>query len=318
MDAALAGVMDNRTILQKADLALSDLTTGGGLLQPAQAQKFIRILIDESVILKQGTVVPMRSPKQLIEKIRFGSRILRPGTESTALPVADRAKPDLTKVELDAQLFKAEVRLNNEVLEDSIERGELRQTIMQLMAEAISRDMDEVIVQGDTTSPDAFLATLDGILKQATSNVVDAALATTNKAIFRDMLKSMPSEFLRNKRTLRYFTSVDSEIDYRDSLADRATPLGDQKLERDDQVFYSGVPVMDVPLFPEDLGGGNDTTNVILTDPKNINIGIWRNIRIETDKDVSEGVLIIVATLRFDVKFTEETAVVKATNVKVA
>ena len=59
-------VYDNRTILQKADLTLADLTTGGGLLQPAQAQKFIRILIRESVLLKQGTVVPMRSPKQLI------------------------------------------------------------------------------------------------------------------------------------------------------------------------------------------------------------------------------------------------------------
>ena len=30
---------DNRTILQKADLALADLTVGGGLLKPAQAQK---------------------------------------------------------------------------------------------------------------------------------------------------------------------------------------------------------------------------------------------------------------------------------------
>jgi len=318
MGAVAAGILDNRTILEKADLALSDLTTGGGLLQPAQAQKFIRILIDESVILKQGTVVPMKSPKQLVEKIRFASRILRPGAEATALPAADRSRPDLTKTELDAQLFKAEVRLNNEVLEDSIERGELRQTIMQLMAEAISRDMDEVIIQGDTTSADLFLATLDGILKQATSNVVDAVNATTNKTIFKDMLKSMPSEFLRNKRMLRFYTSVDSEIDYRDSLADRATPMGDRRLEQDDQVFYSGVPVVDVPLFPEDLGGGNDTTNVLLTDPKNINVGIWRNIRVETDKDISEGVLVIVATLRFDVKFAEETAVVKTINVKVA
>ena len=33
---------DNRTILQKADLALADLTAGGGLLKPAQAQKFMR------------------------------------------------------------------------------------------------------------------------------------------------------------------------------------------------------------------------------------------------------------------------------------
>jgi hypothetical protein len=68
MGGLTAGPLDNRTILEKADLALADLTTGGGLLQPAQAQKFMRILINEAVILKQATVVPMRSPKQLIEK----------------------------------------------------------------------------------------------------------------------------------------------------------------------------------------------------------------------------------------------------------
>lgn len=312
-----AGLIDNRTLLEKADMALSDLTTNGGLLQPAQAQKFIRILIDESVILKQGTVVPMKSPKQLIEKIRFANRILRAGTEAAPLSSGDRTKPDLSQVELDAQLFKAEVRLNNEVLEDSIERGQLRQTIMQLMAEAISRDIDEVIVRGDTASTDPFLAKLNGILKQATGNVVDAQNQTANKTVFRDMLKSMPSAFLRNKREMRFFTSVDAAIDYRDAVAERGTGLGDKFLEGDEPALYSGVPVVDVPMFPENLGAGGNTTNVLLTDPKNINIGIWRNIRLETDKLVSEGVLIIVATLRFDVKFAEQSAVVKAINVKV-
>ena len=313
-----AGLLDNRTVLEKADLALADLTTGGGLLQPAQAQKFIRILIDESVILKQGTVVPMKSPKQLIEKVRFAGRILRAGSEAAALPAGDRVRPDLSQVELDAQLFKAEVRLNNEVLEDSIERGQLRQTIMQLMAEAISRDMDEVIIRGDKTSVDTFLAKLDGILKQATSNVVDAQNQTLNKGVLRDMLKSMPSPFLRNKREMRFFTSVDATIDYRDSLADRATAAGDKALQEEVEVTYSGVPVVEVPLFPENLGVGGNLTDAILTDPKNVNIGIWRNIRVETDKLVSEGVLIIVATLRFDVRFAEETAVVKTVNIRVA
>lgn len=317
MPGLAAGLMDNRTILEKADLALSDLTTGGGMLQPAQAQKFLRILINEAVILKQSTVVPMRSPKQLIEKIRFANRILRSGSEAVALPVGDRALPNLGKVELDAQLFKAEVRLNNEVLEDSIERGQLRQTIMQLMAEAIARDVDEVIIQGDTTSPDPFLAKLDGILKQSTSNIVDAQNQTTNKTVFRDMLKTMPHPFLRNKKELRFFTSVNSEIDYKDSLADRATIGGDKFVEEDVPATYSGVPVLSVPMFPENLGAGSNATDVVLTDPKNINVGIWRNIRVEVDKIVWEGVLVIVATLRFDVKFAEETAVVKAVNVKV-
>ena len=189
---------------------------------------------------------------------------------------------------------------------------------MQLMAEGIARDMDEVLIQGDTASSDTLLKQLDGILKQATSNVVDATLATTNKNIFRDMIKAMPSEFLRDRNRLKYFTSVDSEIDYRDTLSERATPTGDRFLESDTPAAYSGIAVVDVPLFPEDLGGGNNATNILLTDPKNINVGIWREIRLETDKLVSEGVLIIVATLRFDVKFAEETAVVKAINVKVA
>lgn len=318
---SLASVIDNRSILEKAtDLALSDLTTDGGLLEAEQAQRFIRILIDESVIMKQATVAPMKSHKKFIEKTRFGSRILRAGAEATALPVGDRSKPDLSKVELDAQLFKAEVRLNDEVLEDNIERANLKNTIMQMMAEAISRDMDEIIVNGDTGSADNFLAKFDGMLVQATSNTVAAGSIALDKTVLRNMLKTMPSEFLRNKRAMRYFTSVDARLDYVDSLSDRATDLGDRTTTQDPgtEIGYSAVPVVDVPLFPEDQGGGSDETSVVLTDPKNIHVGVWRNIKIESDRLVREGVLVIVATLRFDMKYAEETAVVKATAVKVA
>ena len=308
--------MSNRTILEKADLALADLTAGGGILKPAQAQKFMRLLVKESVLMKLATVVPMASPKQQISKIKFGSRILRPGAEATALVAGDRVKPDLSQVELDAQLFKAEVRLSDETLEDSIERGELRQTIMEMMAEAIARDMEEVIVNGDTASADTFLAVLDGVIKQATSNVVDAAGAPVSKNLLRDMLKTLPSEHLRDKKAMRFLTSVDADLDYRNSLAERATAVGDKFLEGDTPVLYSGVPVQPVPLFPENLGAGNDQTVVLLCNPKNIHVGIWRNIRIESARDISEGTLKIVATLRFDVKYAEEPGTAKAINVQ--
>lgn len=309
---------DNRTLLEKADLALADLASGG-LLKEAQAQKFIRILIDEAILLKLATVVPMKAPKQLIEKIRFASRILRAGTEAVALTSAERSKPDLSLVELDAQLFKAEIRLSTETTEDSIERGNFKQTVMELMAERIALDMDDVVWNGDTASTDPFLAKFDGVRKQVTSNLVDATLARTNKTLLRDALKAMPSEFLRNKKMMRYLTSIDSEIDYRDSLAERATVVGDKFLEQDAPVMYSGVPMIPVPVAPENLGTSpNYTTEMVFTDPKNVNVGIWRNIKIETDKDISAGVLIIVATLRFDTKLAEETAAVKIQNVLVA
>lgn len=318
MTLAAGNITDNRTLLEKADIALSDLTSDGGLLQPAQAAKFMRILIKQSRLMGMSTVVPMKSQKQLIEKIRFSGRVLRAGNEAAALAAGDRAKPTTGKVELDSQLFKAEVRLNNEVLEDSIERAELRQTIMQILGDAIARDMEEVALQGDTTSGDPFLAKFDGVLKQISSHTVDATDVKLNKALFRDNLRALPSEFLRNKAEMRFLTSVDAEIDYRDTLADRVGALGDKFLEQEAAVAYSGVPVMDLQLMPENIGTGSHCTSMIFTDPKNINFGVWRQIRIETDKLVSEGVLIIVATLRFDVKLAEETATVKTTNINVA
>jgi HK97 family phage major capsid protein len=311
------GIMDNRSALAKADLALADLAPAG-VLQEAQAQKFIRLLIESAVLLPMLTVVPMRSPKQLIEKIKFGSRILRPGTENAALPSGDRSKPATSKVELDAKLFKAEVRLNNETLEDSIERGALKQTVMEMMSERIALDMEELLVNGNTGSGDSFLATMNGILAQSTTSLVDAGSVTTNKTMFRDMLRTLPAQYQRNKKAMRILTSVRARIDYVDSISDRATLYGDEALRADVQPVYNGVPIMDVPVFPENLGGGSNMTNSLLLDPKNINVGIWRKIMVETDKLISEGTFLIVATVRFDVKYTEEEATVKLFNQKVA
>jgi HK97 family phage major capsid protein len=309
--------LNNRTILEKADMALADLTAGSGILLPAQAQKFMRLLIKESVLMKLATVVPMASPKQQISKIKFGSRILRPGQESTALTRAERAVPDLSSVELDAKLFKAEVRLSDEVLEDSIERGELRQTIMEMMAEAISRDMEEILINGDTTSADPFLSVMDGVLRQATSNVVDAAGAPISKGLLQNMLKTLPSEHLRDKKAMRFLTSVDADLDYRNTLADRGTPVGDRFLETDSPVLHGGVPLQPIPLFPENLGPDNNRTAVLLCNPKNVHVGIWRQVRLESARDISEGTLKIVATLRFDCKYAEEPGAAKTINVGV-
>lgn len=312
----------NRSILEKAELALSDIAGSNGILQTAQAQRFIRLLVKESKLMGMATVTPLRAPKQLINKTRFTSRVLRRGQEATALAEADVSKPAFSYVEHDAQLFKAEVRITDEVLEDNIEGDQLRQTVMSTLAERIAFDMDDLLVNSDVASLVDELAAFDGVLALATSNVVNAGTVTLNKGILRDMLKTMPSEWLRNKGAMRFLTSVDAEIDYRDSLSDRMTMLGDQALaavgSETAVVGYSGVPVIDIPAFPENLGGGSNTTNVLLTDPKNVDVGIWRKIKIETDKDIRAGVLIVVATMRFDVVYQEETAVVKAANVQVS
>lgn len=312
-------ILSNMTVLQKADLALADLSAGGGILLPVPAQQFIRLLIDESRLLPMATVVPMKAQNQFVPKIRFASRILRPGQEATALSAADRSKPTLTNVELTTKLFKAEVRLPDEVLEDNIEKDQLKATIMSMMSEAIARDIEEVAIMGDTSLGDgSTLAQLDGVLKLATSNVVDAAGATLNKSILKDMLKAMPRVYMRDRTRMRFLTSIDAKIDLTDNLGNRQTPGGDTLTFDGGTVKYQGVTLDEVPMFPDNLGVGTNTTDVLLTDPKNLQVGIWRQIKMETAKDISAGVTIIVATLRIGIQWAQEDAVVKAINVKVA
>jgi len=334
------GFTSNRTLLEKADLAIRDLQDGGGYLLPAQAKKFMRLLIKQSELMGMATVVPMAAPKQQIAKIKFGSRVLRAGREGTRLTDQERTRPDFSYMELDEKLFKAEVDLSDESLEDSIEREDLRQTIMEMLAEAIGRDMEEVLVMGDTTSPDPFLAQLDGILVQTVSHVVDAGGAKLTKDVLFDTVRTLPSEYLRVKKSLSFLTSVDTELGYRNTLAERATIGGDRWLETDVPVMYSGIPIRAIPLFPENLpapasgttpapapagGGGTapapvarDRSAIVLANPKNLQVGIWRKIRIETWRDISAGVLRVVATLRFDTKWADELGTVRVSNVKAA
>jgi len=311
-------IMDNRSLVQKADMAVTDLSTSGGYLQPAFAKEFLDIVIKAGVLMGLATVMPMKSHTQYIDKIYFGSRVLRAGTEGTELPLADRMKPDLAKVILTAKLIKAQTNLSDEVLEDNIEQRALQQHIMRDLGVAAARDLDELFIQGDTTSTDLFLALMDGLIAQTTTHTVNVASAKITKAVFKDMLKTLPSQYLRDRADLRFLTSVQAEIDYRDTLADRATPGGDVWLKENVPVPYAGIPVVAVPMMPENIGTGSVTTDCFLSNPKNFTVGIWREIRFEVERRATAGKTFIVASLRMDAKWANEDATVKAYNIKIS
>lgn len=304
--------------LSKADLAVADLTSSGGELVPAQAIRFIRLLISEAVLVKEANIPPMKSKKQKINTIRFGSRVLRAASEGTALAAGDRSKPDITEVELDTNLMKAEARWTDEVLEDNIERQALQNTILTELANRASLDVDELVALGDTASADTYLVQLDGLIKTLATNVVaKSPIGALTQPDFADAKKGMPKEFQREFSRMRWYSSTNAETDYRLSLSDRATPQGDQHTQRMAPITPMGIPFVSVPVFPENLGGGTNETVLILTTPKNMNVGFWRKMKLERDKDVSAGTFLAVLSLRMDFKMTHEPAGVKLTGVLV-
>lgn len=304
-----------KSLIRKAALVTSDLSSNGGLMQEAQALRFIHSLVTEARLLSDVRTVGMTAQKQQIDKISFPNRVLRPGKENTALSEADVEKPTTAQVELDSKLLKAETQISDESLQDNIEGEQLRSTILEILRPAVSRDLEELVIDGDTASSDAFLAVLDGIRKQSTSNTVAAGSVSLTKDILRDMLKTLPARFHRMRSMMRFYTSVKAVEDYADSLGDRATGLGDKQHEQNGVVPWRGIPVVPVPLFPDDLGGSSDETEVLLTNPLNIVLGIWRQIRLEDERNIRAGAWLVVTTLRADVKYEEEEAVVQATGV---
>jgi hypothetical protein len=315
--------MRTSEIIRKADMTIGDLASGG-LLEDEQAAAFIRKLHEFPTMLNMTRQVTMSSPQRQINKIGFGSRIMRAGVSATPLGVSDRSKPTTEQVLLVSKESIAEVRLPYDVIEDQIEQGHnlgvnqgmnsgdpvtgsFADTIITLMAQRAALDLEELMILGDTGSGDTYLAQLDGLLVQATSNVLDAAGAPVNRTLFKNAMQTMPSQYLRDRVSQRHFLSVNNETEYRDQVANRETALGDAQANGDTRVRPFGVTVEPVALMPGDQG--------LMTLPANIIWGIQRQISIEVDKDIQSRVFIIVLTIRNDFKFEEEEAVVKFNNI---
>ena len=325
----------NSTLLRKADIAIADLQANGGELSPEQGAAFIRKLIKQPTLIRACRVVEMVSPQRKINKIGFGSRILRAATSAVALgaPSASglggRAKPTTSQIQLNTKEQIAQVNIPYDVMEDNIERATtadnglpntgpagLRQTIIDLIAERAALDMEELGLLGDTAytngadaDDQAFLSQFDGWQKIAGAggHVYDAAGTPISKAILKQGLKSMPSQYQRNKAALNHFVSVNNETEYRDTLADRGTALGDQMTQGTSPTYAFGSPVIPVALMPE--------TNGLYTDPLNLIFGIQRQVSMEFDKDIAARVYLIVLTARIAFQIEESDALVAYENI---
>jgi hypothetical protein len=319
----------NEQLLQKADWAIGDLTANSGLLNPEQANAFIRKLLIQPTLLAQARRVVMNAPTRKINKIQFASRILKAGYTAGLSRTLDdtanreRSKPTTEQIELNTKEVIAEIRLPYEVIEDNLERGNIGMsrdgngsssggivsTIMDLIAERAALDLEELAILGDTGSADPYLALTDGYLARFTSNVVDAGGANISRTIMKNGSKTMPTQYRRQRSQMRHYLSTEQEIEYRDTLANRETSFGDGQHQSTSTVWAAGTPVEGVGLMPGAQG--------IMTHPLNLIFGVQRQIHIESDKDIQAREYIIVLTARVDLQVEEELAGVKYINLGV-
>ena len=258
--------MSNEELVRKATIVADDLATGGKL-NPAQSDRFIDYVIDETVLANNARIVRFRNESLEIDKMGVGRRVTVPKKEAADPNV--RKGISTSKVELQPKEIMTPFEVGDNFRELNIEGDNVEDTIIRLMATQMANDVEDLYINGNKLGParieseivengsdtqvikDSFLALEDGwSLLGEQSNIVDAAGRNIGLSLFSEAIRAMPTKFRRNKSALRWFISPDLWQLYLEKLSTRATNLGDQAANGGaDAQGPFGIKAVPVPLW---------------------------------------------------------------------
>ena len=317
-------------LLEKATLETSSLAAvgqtsnvGSAPLTIEQVDRFLRLAITPQAMLPDVRMVKSAATKWQESKIDFADRILRPGVEAQALTTGNQVVPSTGVTEISTVLLRGHVPISDEVFEDQVERAGFGDTVMTMMSMGVGRDLEDLMINGDTGSADPLLATLNGWLKKAQGtggNVLDmTATGQDYQKMFRQLLSSLPAKYKRDPDNMRYYVPVTLMEKYREFLAARGTPGGDMWISSTGDLRFQGILIKAVPLFGVVTGTGAnpDTSDILLTHRNNLIYGVHRDVRMETWRDPREGFTSFIVTCRVDAEISHVPATAIATNVDI-
>lgn len=323
-------------ILEKV-ITSTQLGAQGGNLAPAQANRFIDYVTDETLLLKECRTERLNSDTAELDRMHVGRRLVRVATEAVADPV--NANVTFSKVSITTVKLRLDWELSRESLEDNIEGEALEDHIARIMATTMGNDLEDLAVNGDGSSPDPLLKAFDGWRKLAMNNahVVSAEGAGLGGPVFNAALKVLPREYKQRRNQLRFYAGSNLIQDYQFKLSQEGPEsIQLQMLQGQGGApgtvnntfgYAFGIPIVDVPMFDETQPGtytnadGTAATGehgtIELTFPQNRVFGIRRDIQVYRQFIQKKDSIEYTVYTRIGVNVEDFAAYVVVTNVKV-
>lgn len=255
-----------RVLVEKGVITSADLAAGGKL-NPKQADKFIDYVVDVTGLKNMARIVRFRNEQMDIDKIGVGNRVTVPAAE--ARDPAVRRGITRTKVTLQPVEVMTPFEISDTFAEVNLEGENVKDHIVQMMARQTGNDIEELAITGDVLGEaklesdliaggstthyvkDAFLALFSGWLRQADGgNLVNLGGASVSANIFSQMINAMPIKFRRRRDRLKFLVSPDLEQLFRERISSRATKMGDDALNGEENMKPFGIELVPVPLLP--------------------------------------------------------------------
>lgn len=284
----------------------------GPLLDPEQTQTFIQYIFDQTVLLNGDNIrrINMTSDTVEVDRRAVGRRLLRRATEA----VDDHVNANITfaKIAVGTQKLRLDWELSAEAVEDSGQGFE--DDVARMMTGQIGEDLEDLCINGDSTTGDPLMSTFDGwrkiamdtgITEQATNGASGLQMAH-----FQQAIGLLGRRYLQQRNQLRFNvgsnilagiqnTLLAYESYERDVLEGRAGVVQGAAGATGLRVF--GLPLVEVPLMPEGLTadgtafaaeGAAQHGSIELTFPQNRILGVKREVRINREykakKDTTE------------------------------
>ena len=300
----------------RTDVTTSGLSSGGAMPTEAATQ-FIKIAQNATPLLAKCRKVTMPTKDFRIPKIVMTGRMLK-AAPSEGAASSSRVAPTTSEVLLESKRYQLAVKITDEMLEENVEREGFEGTLMELVAEKVGIDTEEIALASDTLSSDADLALQDGWLKLITSHVVDADDANVSASIFNAGHRAVPLRFRRGRHI--WFVQEHAGETWREALSARQTALGDAAILNGQIPPAVGRPVEQVGNMPVTAaaGGHPDVSKAIYADPANLILGFFRDVRIEVERVARESSNYIIVTVRQAFQIEHEAACSKLINVRAA
>lgn len=269
---------ENLDRIVKDELALADVSAGGGILTEQKANSFILRAIQSSPLLNAMRTFTLNRPSASIPKLGMADWVLYNKAECTAPTAGQKTKAVMSEVTIDPKRISVSQCICNEVLEDNIRREALLADIETQLFRRVASNVSDVILNSDTANADpdankqAVLALQDGLIKQAANNPFvagnpghvnpETAGAPVDKDTLSSMYKALPNQYKTDKSQLAYVMSLNNEECLRNTVADRQTELGDRFHNGASSFMIGGIPVVGDPHIPDNV--------VLLSNPRNM------------------------------------------------
>lgn len=256
--------LNNSELINKSAITSGSFQGAVGL-SVEEANQFVDYMKDESVLIKNCRLEPMKSATKKIDRLGIGTKILKPAVAAT--DSGETVGITSGQIILSAKEIIAVARISDDTLEDNIEGEAFTSHLLSLIGAQAANDLEEAAITGNArVSAVEVVDMFDGWLKRARGGHVINALEDQDRYMgltkLSKAIKTLPNKFKARRNEMGFINSPNLAQDYVDILGGRNTGMGDAAIMGAAPLSYGKVPFVEVGLMPEDLpvSSGIETT----------------------------------------------------------